>query len=483
MINNFLHVLKDKYENASIQVKASFWYSLMNIFQKAIMVIIIPILTRIMTAEQYGNYSVYLSWHDILLVFSSMNLYYAVLNNAMLKYPDKRDEYVSSMQGLVTFNTFALFLVFLIFRGTLIDIIGLPFPVICVMFIDLLLFPAFQLWAAKERFEYKYKAIVYITLANSFINPIVSVLCVFFAEDKLLARVISLVLINAIFYGIIYLYIFAKGKKFYNKEYWKYALLFNIPLLPHYLGGMILNQLDRIMIKNYVGEAQAAIYSVCYAMAMNIAIITNAINASFVPWEYNLLKNEDSDSIKKGINKITLFVVGIIAVVNLFAPEIMRIVAPKEYYEAVYFFPVLSASVLLIFLYNIFACVEFYYEEKSVIVISTVISAVLNYILNRLMIPMYGYVAACYTTVFCYLLYALLHFYFSKLIIKKKNMKSIYDVKFIVGTIIVMGILSALVCLLYDFTYIRIALIAVVIVLAIVKRKSLIGFYRSYMSK
>lgn len=474
MINNPLYILRDKYSNASIQVKASFWYSLMNIFQKAVMFVIIPILTRIMSPEQYGNYSVYLSWHDILLVFSSMNLYYAVLNNAMLKYPDKRDEYVASMQGLVTVNTVTLFLIFLVFKKTLINIIGLPFPVICIMFIDLLLFPTFQLWAAKERFEYKYKSIVYITLANSFINPVISVLCVYFAEDKLFSRVISLVLINAIFYGLIYIYIFVKGKKFYNREYWTYALFFNIPLLPHYLGGMILNQLDRIMIKNYVGEAQAAIYSVCYAMAMNIAVITNAVNASFIPWEYNLLKNEDSDSIKKGINKIILFITCMIAVVNLFAPEIMRIVAPKEYYEAVYFFPVLSASVLLMFLYNIFACVEFYYEEKRVIVISTVISAVLNYILNRLMIPEFGYVAACYTTVFCYLLYAFLHFYFSKKIIKKKNMKSIYDVKIIAGTVIVMGILSVLVSMLYDFTYIRLGLIFITVLVVIIRRKDII---------
>ena len=47
---------------------------------------------------------------------------------------------------------------------------------------------------------------------------------------------------------------FCKGKEFFSKEYWGYALRIGIPIVPHYLSGIILNQGDRIMIDKMVGR-------------------------------------------------------------------------------------------------------------------------------------------------------------------------------------------------------------------------------------
>ena len=45
-----------------------------------------------------------------------------------------------------------------------------------------------------------------------------------------IARILSVVVVN-VFVGLFfYIYNFIKGKTFYYKEYWKFALLFNLPL-------------------------------------------------------------------------------------------------------------------------------------------------------------------------------------------------------------------------------------------------------------
>ena len=41
---------------------------------------------------------------------------------------------------------------------------------------------------------------------------------------------------------------YKQGKKFFSKKYWKYALKFNIPLIPYYLSQVVFNTSDRIMI-------------------------------------------------------------------------------------------------------------------------------------------------------------------------------------------------------------------------------------------
>ena len=86
-----------KYKNMGVQAKAAIWFTFCSILQKGISMITVPIFTRLLTTDEYGIYSIYLSWLNILTVFTSLNLYYGVFNNAMLKYEDDRDRYTSSM--------------------------------------------------------------------------------------------------------------------------------------------------------------------------------------------------------------------------------------------------------------------------------------------------------------------------------------------------------------------------------------------------
>ena len=69
-------------------------------------------------------------------------------------------------------------------------------------------------------------------------------------------------------------------------------------------------------------------------------------------------------------------------VVIAFAPEVVRILAPNEYFEAIWVIPPLATSVFFIFLYTLFANIEFYYEENKFIMIASIIAAILNIILN-----------------------------------------------------------------------------------------------------
>ena len=83
-------------------IKASIWFTVCSIIQKGIQLITVPFFTRILTAEQYGQYSLYQSWLSIISIFATLNLSSGVFNNGMLKYKEERTKYISSMQGLST---------------------------------------------------------------------------------------------------------------------------------------------------------------------------------------------------------------------------------------------------------------------------------------------------------------------------------------------------------------------------------------------
>ena len=86
MLNTY--VKKIKY--ASPAAKASIALLLSNMILKGLSLISGPVFTRIMTTEQYGVVSVFLSWESLLSVIVTLNLSSGVFNNGMLDFKDNR---------------------------------------------------------------------------------------------------------------------------------------------------------------------------------------------------------------------------------------------------------------------------------------------------------------------------------------------------------------------------------------------------------
>lgn len=185
-----------KMQNASAPVKAAFWFTVCSIINKCIQLITVPIFTRILTTTEYGQYSIFVSWQSILLIIATLNIYSNVFNNGMIKYPQEQDKFLSSMQGLTTSITLVLMLVFLCFRKQLSEFIGLPVFLILILLVEIMLTPGYELWAAKQRFDFKYKKVVASTIALVVLNPLVGLLFVWVAREKGYARILSVLVVQ-----------------------------------------------------------------------------------------------------------------------------------------------------------------------------------------------------------------------------------------------------------------------------------------------
>lgn len=475
--HNLFGLLKEKYNKIPIPAKASIWFVVCSILQKGISLITIPIFTRIMTTEQYGQYSTFISWYSIIIIFTSLNLYYGVYNNAMIKYKDHRDEYTSSMQGLTMLLTIIVYIVYLLFHRNINEFIDMTTLLVSLMFLKLLVAPSMEFWLVRNRFEYKYKMVVTITLAQTILGSVVGVIFVIISTDKSLARIASLVLIDSFFCIVIALLQYKRGKILYNKEYWKYAISFNLPLLPHYLSGIILNQGDRVMIGYFENASAVAFYSVAYNIAILINIIIQAINASMTPWMYGKLEERKTKDIRKVTNILCLVMLFVILMLIIFAPELLKIIASKEYGEAVYVIPPVAMSTFFTFMYNIFANVEFFYEEKKFVSIGSILAAISNVILNAIFIPIYGYYAAAYTTLICYIIYSLSHLFFSRITIKKNiGNTDIFDVKGILIFSVVGICMTICSSLLYKYNILRLICVFIIFIIIFIFRNNILSY-------
>ena len=470
--------LLKKYREMSVQAKSAIWFAMCSILQKGISFLTVPIFTRLLTPEQFGTYSLYLSWFQILTIFTSLYLYTGVFNNGMTKFEGDRDAYISSMQGLTLTITTVYFITFLAAQGFWSKLLGLESQFLLLMFAELAVTPALQFWSGRQRFENRYKILVAITLAKSIANPALGLLMVTASQDKAGARVASVVITELMFCGSVMLYQFIKGKHFFHKHYWKYALHLAFPLLPHYLSGMILNQGDRIMIDHMVGKSEVAFYSVAYSIGMLVQIVTAAMVNSFSPWMYQRLKAGKYNGIKDTINKLLLITVVFTTSLSLCGPELVLIFGSKDYAGAVYVIPAVASSVFFIFLYNLLAIPQFYFEKTKYLMISSIAAAAVNIILNYVFIRIYGYIAAGFTTLACYILYSLGHYIVSRRVLQDYlGGQELYDGMGIIclaGAAVFTGIVSNL---LVEYLVARYAFILVIMIAAYTMRGRLYAFW------
>lgn len=469
-----------KYKELAAPVKASLWFVVCGFLQKGIAMLTTPVFTRLMTSAEYGRYNVYSTWFNLVQIIASLNLAAGVYTRGLVGNEEDQDVFSSSMLGLSTVCILFFAGVYLLLHQQINSITGLNTLLMVAMFVEIWATAAYQFWSARERVNYRYRKLVAITLLYVALRPTVGIICVLCSgyNNQVEARAVPAAVVNLIIFSFLFVSIVRKGKVLYRKDYWSYALKFNLPLIPHYLSQIILNQADKLMITRICGTAATAYYSVAYAIASVLQILNNAIAGTMNPWIYKSIKNHQEDQ----IGPVSYMILGIIALANFIivaiAPEFLSLMAPADYQEAVWVIPPVTTSVYFMFLYNLFATFEYYYNRTKYVMYVTVASALLNVGLNALFIPRFGFVAAGYTTLFCYVLCAAAHYLFLLKVSREcMDGKRVYKGSVILGFGILLILASIAISLTYRHRIVRYAFLAACMAGVFVKRRKFIGVF------
>ena len=425
-----------------------------------------------MSPAEYGDYSVYNSWANIISVIVSFQLSYGVFTQGLVKYDTERGPYASSLQTLSLILCGGWTGVYLLFREFWNTLFGLTTVQMLLMLVTIWATAVFNFWAAEQRVLLRYKALVALTVAVSVAKPVVGIVFVYNADDKVTARILGIALVELVAYTALFFNHLRKGKVFVSKRFWKHALLFNAPLIPHYLSQTVLNGSDRIMISQMVSEESAGIYSIAYSVAQLMTLFSMAISQTMGLWVYQKIKEKNVHEIKN----VAYGVLCLFATLNIllvaFAPEAVALFAPPSYYEAIWVIPPVVMSTLFVFAYDLFAKFGFYYEKTHYVTMATLFGAVLNIGLNYIFIGLFGYIAAGYTTLICYIVFSIAHYCFMMKICKK-YLGGIrpFSVRILLGIAILFVAICTVLALTYNYPVLRYGMIFLIGVACIIARK------------
>ncbi len=432
--NRVISKTVNKYFKRSEGIKSGIVFTIATLFTKGLSIITVPIFTRIMTSEQVGIVNLYNSWFTMIGVVATLSLTSGGYQLALKEFGDEKDKYESSVLTLTTLTGLILLFIFSVAPSFWSSLLGMPESLGYLLCFGFIFSPAQEFWMSRQRFDYKYKLSGTVSILTAIFASIISVYTVLSmnrkglectAEGRLFAN-------NVVVYGVslcFSIYIFAKGKMFFNKKYWSFSLSLSLPLIGHSIAKQILDVSDRQMISHLVDNSAVGIYSTLYSVSSLSLIVWNAINAAYVPYLFKNIEIKDKHKDIRRSSFLLLFVYTLIAFMSTYmAPEIVTILAPEEYSEAIYIMPPIAMGVSLTAVSNMYSNVLVYYKKTKYIMIASITAAICNLTLNYVFIKMCGYKAAAYTTMCSFIILALIEAIIASKVYKRetKNHQMIY---------------------------------------------------------
>ena len=429
-------------------LKASTMYFIGNIFDKAVAFITVPIFTRLLNTADYGVTTTYLSWISILSVIITLSLGNSV-RNAVSDYSKDIDGYISSIFALGTISGLIISVVIVIGALIMGNAASLKLIVLCCAQAYASSILSTVQW--RYMMEVRYIKRTLIQCVPNIVIIIFSIIWINSLEtNKYMGRIYSYAIVyvvTAAGYLLIYFY---KGRTFYNKRYWRYALSFSLPIIFHSLSTVVLSQADRTMITWLKNSSETGIYGLAYQFGMIPLVFTTTFENIWIPWFSERMNHGDKDSINKMVKPYINTIMVLCAGVMLIAPEVLKIMTTKEYYSAVDMIAPVVLAIFFMFLASISLDLEYYLKKTKSIAFNTLIAAVINIVLNWIFIPEYGAVAAAYTTVVSYAVSFGMHY-----IIARKMDNELFPFKVYIISIISILFFTIITTVLMDYAVIR----------------------------
>ncbi len=461
--------LKEQRGSAGLAVKAGFWYVISTFLVKGLSFLTHPIFAGLLSKEDLGAFSNFASWETLLLIITSLEMQNTVAR-AYYDFKDDFNKYVSSVTLASCSVTLILYGVAWLCGDWFSAVTSIPQQYIHVLFIMLLFQGCKQIYFAKERTLYRYKGVAVLSAANALIPTLIAVALVVLAPEsqKLDGRIYGFYIPSALIgLGCALLLLF-KGKSF-NWKYCKYGLALSFPLMLHYLTAQLLSSSNSIITTMVLGEEVNAVVSTASSANHIMTTLLLAVSGAVTTWLMDNLNQENVKAVRRGtlayVAGISVLAVGVI----LLAPEVVFILGSGKYPESTVLMPGFVVAVLIQSATTVFTIMLTYQKKVVGTAVWTGIVAVLCVVAKYFLLPWYdtvnpgnGVLLLPFINIAAF--GAL--FFINYILVCRSGLKKYLNFKGFVGILALLCGFMAVSYFLYDHLWLRLGVIAAVVVAA-----------------
>lgn len=379
-------------------------YFVGNVFNASIPFILLPILTRLLTQEEYGQVTMFILLVGLFNAFIGVNTHAFVTRKYYDLVSEKNKKDANNSSIIIWIISFLFILtILMIFESSFSYVFGLSKSQLLLAslssaFIFLINFRLAHWQVRKKVINYTF---FQFSLACS--NLIFTLILLYFffngSQSRIDAYVISTVLLGFIGFILVLkdkLLSFVLPSKLIFIE----ALKFGTPLIFHLAGSFLLVAADRIVIYEVMSLSDVGIYMVAIQVSLVLNVCFSAINKAYVPWLFEHLSKNSID-INLKIIRLTLIYFSLLVIIATLgfylAPPLMNIIVGDNFKEAANLVGYIILGQCFFGAYLMVTNYIFFVKKTHFLAIITITCGFLNLILLYFMTIKYGLLGAAYS--------------------------------------------------------------------------------------
>lgn len=420
--------MTNKYKNL---VKDTAIFALGNMGSRLILFLLVPLYTTHLSTSEYGVAELMFTLSELIIPFLTL-----VIHDAVLRYGLTKDENKDNVifNGIIIWCLSLVISLFIIPASTL-----MPTLYVWRWYFYLYLIArslnAIEMNYLKVKDLNKFYALASIlqTLTLALLNILLLVVIKTGIRGYILANVTAFVLVDIVV-AVISKLPKAISNAHFDKELLIKMLRFSIPMIFTNISWWVVNSSDKLMVEWMIGASALGIYTVAAKIPSLINVFANIFSQA---WGVSSVKEMETTNDTKfygdilNVFSFSVFAVciGLVSIVKVF----MKIYVGADFYIAWKYIPLLLVGAVFAAITTYFGSLYAALKQTVHSMVTTVIGAIVNIVVNFSLIPFLGVWGAVIGTVTSYFLVTIM-----RMIDVNRYIKIEYNKrKFIVNAIII----------------------------------------------
>lgn len=408
----------DQFMGMNKLARNSIIYSVSSIIVQAISLLLVPIFTKYMTAEQFGQYNLLITIQTLLAIFITLGV-----NSGLTRFIYECEDQNRVKNSVLTFA---------IIWGSLMCVLACAFGdslyafvfkdqieggfLINYLVISSVLLGLTSVYIAYYTMLVKPKIVSMINLSRVLIMVLLSAYFIIIRQAGVDGALLAQLYTYAVVFTGLILFNRKNLRVVLDWKELKPLLKYSFGFIPGQASTWVYTLIDRYFLNAIMGLRQVAVYSLGYRIGMLMEpVFIVPFKSVFTAFKYKVYREDDAAQKFREIYLYYNFI-GLFCVLgfSVFAKPVILLLATAEYVEAFRFIPLIVFAYFLNGL-NEFFSLGIHIENKSLISSFILLGGALsNVLLNILLIPRYGIMGAALATVISYFFMNLITYFIGK---------------------------------------------------------------------
>lgn len=376
-------------------------FALGNFGTKFISFLLVPLYTNVLTRSQYGIVDLVYTVSTVLVPLITFSIGESVMRFSLDKNGDHNKIMSVGIFILLFATLFGLLIVPFSKKVSLISDYGVYIYFYCIaQGYSLVLFC--YLRGKELLLQYSIGNILQSFLIGAF-----NILFLVILEKGIEGYFTSYILANTI--AAVYAAIVGNVREVIKKfriefSIFKEMIRYSVALIPNSLMWWIMNSSDHLMVTSMIGVGANGLYTVAYKIPSLLSVCTTIFNQA---WSYSAIKENESKDAREYNNIVydrMVHMVGIIAAgLMLIMKPFMKIYVSEDFYMAWEYTPFLIIGFVFMTLGSFLSTSYIVNKDSMGFLLSGTCGAIMNIVLNFLLIPVWGVQGAAFATCSSYI--------------------------------------------------------------------------------